>query len=129
MRHIKTILTLLTFLFLVDGCVPDENDVGVVADYPNVKKSEKFYSPDKRRYVTIYETVFDSTESKTQVVLNFETTGAGIYSVKGINKGLKVYWADNSTIVIETKKEYESRQKLEQVQSFDDLIKINYIDK
>lgn len=56
-------------------------------------------------------------------------TGAGIYSVQGIHKDIKVSWADNSTLVIETKKEYVSRQKLEQVQSFDDRIKINYIDK
>ncbi len=127
MRNLNTILTLLSFLLIVGGCTSNKNDRDGMKDNPNIKKSEKVYSPNKRYYATIYETILDSTESNTQVVLNFVTTGAGIYSVKGINKNIEVYWVDNSTIVIKTNEEYEPQQKLDQVQSFDNFIKIKYI--
>lgn len=130
MKYLRTFGFLLMLVVFFDNCVPDENDVGIVAEDPTTRKSEKFYSPDKRCYVTIYEVVFDSTETKTHLVMTFEKTsvktGAGIYSVQGIHKDIKVSWADNSTLVIETKKEYVSRQKLDHVQSFDDEININY---
>jgi hypothetical protein len=86
------------------------------------------YSPDKRCSVEIYEAGLDSIDCSTQVIVNFKNTGAGIYSVNGINRGIKAYWKDNSTIVIETFKKYEATQKMPQIQSFSDIVKVEYIE-
>ncbi len=129
MKYFKTFVFLLFLLLGFDNCVPDENDVGHADNNFYKKTSEKFYSPDKRCYATIVEHGLDSTEANTQVLLTFDRTGAGIYFVYGIHKDLKVNWADNSTIIIETKEEYKSSQKSSEVKSFSDKIKINYIYK
>lgn len=129
MKYFKTSIKLFVLLFLVDSCIPDNSNIGIAEDTFYEKISEKFYSPDKRYFVTIVEHGLDSTEANTQVLMTFEKTGAGIYTIKGIHKELKITWTDNSTLSIETKKEYVSMQKLNNVQSFDDQIKINYIAK
>src|ERR1044071_6243358 len=67
---------------------------------------QKEYSPDKSKNVEVYEAGLDSIECTTQVMLNFKNSGSGVYSLQGINKGVKAYWKNNSTIVIETSKNY-----------------------
>lgn len=116
-------------LLVFDNCVPDENDVGHADGNFYKKTSDKFYSPDKRCYATIVEHGLDSTEANTQILLTFAKTGAGVYGVKGIHKDLEVFWKDNSTLVVETKADYQSLQKWPQIQSFDDIVKVEYITK
>jgi hypothetical protein len=89
------------------------------------------YSPDKRCYFTITEFGVDSNDinASTQLLVNFKRTGSGVYSVRGIDKKLKAYWKDNSTITIETFKAYKADQKWPQVQSFNDIIRIEYLEK
>ncbi len=122
-------LIIISFLVLLTNCVQDNNDNGNINQDFYSKTLAKVYSPDKRFFATIVEHGLDTTVANTQIIITFDKTGAGIYTVKGIHKDLKVIWLDNATITIETKKEYNSLQKLTQVQSFDDNIKINYADK
>ena len=56
-------------------------------------------------------------------------TGSGIYAIPGIDRKLKAYWKDNSTIVIETLKAYEDDQKRTEAQSFDDKVRIEYVER
>lgn len=80
----------------------------------------KFYKTD--------EAGLDSVDCATQVIVNFNNSGAGVYSVQGINKEIKAYWKDNSTIVIETSKNHKETQKVQQVQSFNNIVKVEYIE-
>ena len=132
----KSKLLILPFLSLLAcGPSPGETWKNRIEEHQNnpsgdfyKNTSEKFYSPDKRCYATIVEHGLDSTEANTQVLLTFDKTGAGVYTVKGIHKNLKVSWKNNSTLVIETKKDFRSLTKWPQIQSFDDIIKVEYIE-
>jgi hypothetical protein len=90
---------------------------------------QKEYSPDNSKNVEVYEAGLDSVECSTQVIVNFKNNGSGVYSVQGNNKGIKVYWKDNSTIVIETFKNYNTTQKLSEIQSFGEVVKVEYVEK
>ena len=118
----KTILYLI-LCFLLASCEIDNKSTKVFNRQIQVQ-----YSPDKRRSVEVYESGLDSVDCATQIMVNFKNSGSGIYSVNGINKGIKAYWKDNSTIVIETFKKYEATQKMPKVQSFSDIVKIEYIE-
>src|SRR5688500_16721454 len=122
MKHIKTIL--FSLIIFVTACSsPNGSPVQeITGGDMNIKTIQTSYSPDKRCYFTIKEYGTDSTRSNTQLLLNFKTTGSGVYSVRGINKDIKARWKDNSTIIIETRKEYISDQKYPQVQSFSDIV-------
>jgi len=109
--------------FLFSGCGIDNNS-GKTFN----RQIQFQYSPDKRRSVEVYEAGLDSVDCSTQVIINFKHSGGGVYSINGINKGIKAYWKDNSTIIIETFKKYEATSKMPQVQSFNDVVKIEYIE-
>lgn len=86
------------------------------------------YSPDNKRKLTITESG-DENSAVTQILIEFENGGgAGVYATNGINLGIRTYWKDNNAIVIETKKNYLALQKWEQVQSFKDIVKVEYIE-
>lgn len=98
------------------------------------KEEKHFYkqlsesrSPDSKRLLSLAESGTDENNSSTQVSITFESSGAGVYAANGINLGIKTFWKDNSTIVIETKKDFTVLQKWEQVQSFQDVVKVEYI--
>jgi hypothetical protein len=121
----------LSLIIFLSACTSQNGSPGqeMTDDYMNIKTLQTSYSPDKRCHFTIKEHGTDSLYSYTQLLLNFKTTGSGVYSVRGINKDLKARWKDNSTIIIETRKEYISDQKWPQVQSFSDIVTIEYIEK
>jgi hypothetical protein len=86
-------------------------------------------SPDNKRKLILIESGTDESDGYTQVQIQFEDSGSGVYAPNGINLGVKTYWKDNHTIVIETKKEFRATQKWEQVQNYQDIIKVEYIEK
>jgi hypothetical protein len=86
------------------------------------------FSPDNKRQLTITESGTDETYCSTQVFIQFEKSGAGVYAANGINLSIATYWKDNNTIVIETKKEYLTSQKWETIQDFRDILKVEYIE-
>jgi hypothetical protein len=85
-------------------------------------------SPDNRRKLTLTESGTDENYAATQVLIQFEQSAAGVYAANGINLGIKTYWKDNNTIVIETKKDFVVLQKWEEVQSFQDIVKVEFIE-
>jgi hypothetical protein len=48
----------------------------------------------------------DENSALTYVAINFKQASGGIYAVRGVNLDIRAYWKDNSTIVIEPKKDY-----------------------
>lgn len=86
-------------------------------------------SPDNKRKLILIESGIEGGDGYTQVQIQFEDSGSGVYAPNGINLDIKTYWKDNNTIVIETNKEFRATQKWEQVQNFQDIIKVEYIEK
>lgn len=99
-------------------------------------KEEKYFfnqlsearSPDGKRLLSLAESGTDENYCSTQVVITFENSGSGVYAVNGMNLGIKNYWKDNNKIVIETKKSFVAHQRWEQVQSFQDIVKVEYVE-
>jgi len=117
---------LLSVSFL--SCMDEDNSGVADPNYSsNTLSTQK--SPDGKRTLSLIERC-NSNSCGTQVVINFGVTGSGVYAVQGKNLGLKTYWKDNNTIVIETKKAYlDDHQKWRQVQSFGNVIKVEYVEK
>jgi hypothetical protein len=67
-------------------------------------------------------------EAITYVVLLLENNSGTIYWAKGEKLPIKAYWKDSHTVVIETKSAYEYREKYQQVRSYDEVVKIEYIE-
>lgn len=87
------------------------------------------YSPDKSRKVTVTESGTDPNHLVTQVFVHFRGAGGSVYSAPGSNLGIRVYWKDNSTLVIETAKDLPASTRHEQVQSFDDIVMVEYLER
>lgn len=129
--------TLVLLYLSVFGCITGCDFIESSSANENLAGSSSFrtiqtsYSPDKRCYFTVSESGLDSNDidASTQILLNFKMTGSGIYAIRGIDRKLKAYWKDNSTIVIETFKAYEDDQKRTEAQSFDDKVRIEYVER
>jgi hypothetical protein len=88
----------------------------------------EIYSPDNKRKLIIGETSDGADNPQTQVFIYFGKESGGIYAANGINLDIKVYLKDNSTVVIETKKDYTVITRYKLVQSFQDIVRIEYIE-
>ena len=121
--YLRSTIFYLLLLFLLFSCDVDTGQSKVFN-----RQIQFQYSPDKKSSLEIYEAGIDSVDCATQVIVKFKNAGAGVYSVTGINKGIKAYWKDNSTIVIETFKKYKQTQKEQQVQNFNNIVNVEYIE-
>ena len=84
-------------------------------------------SPDGKRRLRITQSG-DKHSASTCVVLEFPNSSGGIYGIQGIRPDVKAFWKDNHTVVIETKKEYETGMLHRKVSSYGDVIAIEYIE-
>jgi hypothetical protein len=65
----------------------------------------------------------------TYVVILLENAGSGtIYCARGEKLPIKAYWKDNHTVIIETKSTYQYHDKCQQVRSYGEVFKIEYIE-
>jgi hypothetical protein len=65
----------------------------------------------------------------TYVIILLENAGSGtIYCARGEKLPIKAYWKDNHTVVVETKSTYQYHEKYQQVRSYDEVFKIEYIE-
>ncbi|HEY8897022.1 MAG TPA: hypothetical protein VIM79_19500 [Niastella sp.] len=86
------------------------------------------YSPDNKRKIIVRETNILNHSVTTYIDIQFERSGTSVYIVEGDNLDINSYWKDNNTIIIETRKEYVAKSKHgEQYQSFDDVVKVQYV--
>ena len=91
----------------------------------------KALSPDNKCTLTITESGTDETYCSTQIFIEFKGSGGGgggVYAANGMNLSIKAYWKNDKTIAVETKKDYLVLQKWEQVQNFQDIINVDYIE-
>jgi hypothetical protein len=94
---------------------------------PKHFEQQETTSPDGKRTVRVTQWS-DGKHASTQVTLQFPTAGGAVYATSGIHPEVKAWWKNNSTIVIQTKKEYEADEQVKQVRSFDDVISIEYVE-
>lgn len=85
-------------------------------------------SPNRKHRLIVLESGINKENAVTQVSLNTPNGGAGVYVVKGIYSGIKAYWKDNQSIIIETKKDYEVQSQCRQLQIFNDVFSIEVIE-
>lgn len=127
----KRILPLIIILFTL-SCrnAPFLSDTH--PDPAGIKTLSRSISPDGKKLMTVKEICAepnDTVNCHTQVFMDFGNTGSGVYAVAGINRGIKAKWKDNNTIVIETKKKYSPTQKWPKVQSFNQIVLVEYIEQ
>jgi hypothetical protein len=60
--------------------------------------------------------------------IQFATANTPIFSTNCVNPNIKASWKANSTIVIETKKDYIVITKHKQIRGFEDNVNIEYIE-
>ena len=94
---------------------------------PKHFEEQEATSPDGKRHLRVTQWSSGKNAS-TYVTVHFPTANGSVYALNGICTDIKAWWKDNSTIVIETKKEYEANTQSKQVRSFDDVITIEYIE-
>lgn len=95
---------------------------------PKHFEEQEARSPDGNRKLRVMQWS-DGKHASTYVAVHFPTASGTVYRTSGIRPDIKARWKDNSTIVIETKKEYEANTQNKQVRSFDDVITIEYIER
>ncbi|RYE22113.1 MAG: hypothetical protein EOP45_08700, partial [Sphingobacteriaceae bacterium] len=96
-----------------------------ISTYPKPKHFEEqetvSVSPDGKRRLRVTQWS-DRKHDSTYVTVEFPTANGAVYATSGICADIKAWWKDNSSIVIETKKEYTVNTQHKQVRSFDDVI-------
>lgn len=95
---------------------------------PKYYKEQEATSPDGKRSLRVAQW-YDGNYASTYVAVHFPTGSGAVYETSGIHPDVKALWKDNSTIVIETKREYTANAQHRQVRSFDDVINIEYIER
>jgi hypothetical protein len=97
---------------------------------PKHSKNSEVVSPDAKRRIYISEWMHNNGEqANTSVNISFKTSSGGIYAVEGIWPELNAFWKDNNTVVIETDKDYTILSQYHLMQSFDDVVKVEYVER
>ena len=110
---------------IVEGTTIVEGTM-IISTGPKPKHLEEseVISPDGKRKLVVTQWS-DGKNSSTYVVIMFPTVNGPVYGVNGIHD-VKAFWKDNSTIVIETRKDSLTSHQVREVRSFDDVILIEY---
>lgn len=95
-------------------------------EYFSTRPAE-FNFPDCIRRVMVRSNGIDKS-ALTEVSIILKGGSGCIYCAAGENLPIKAFWKDKSTVVIETKNEYGVSIRHDQVSSFDDVIKIEYVE-
>lgn len=64
----------------------------------------------------------------TYIIIELKGVSGSIYGALGEKLPIKTYWKDDRTVVVETKKEYQFLNKHNQVSSYGDIVKIEYVE-
>lgn len=94
---------------------------------PKHLEEQEAISPDGKRRLRVTQWS-DGKNASTYVVIEFPTASGAVYGTNGIRPDVKASWKENSTVVIETKKDYPANTQYREVRSFDDVITIEYIE-
>jgi hypothetical protein len=87
----------------------------------------EYRSPDGKRGV-ITRSNGIGKDASVEVSVQLGGGSGCVYHLRGAGFLVEAYWKDNSTITIKTKKDHLAETKHEQVSSFDDVVKIEYLE-
>jgi len=93
---------------------------------PKHFEEQRATSPDGKRKLRVVQWS-DGKNASTYVDVIFPTASGPVFGMSGIHN-VKAFWKGNSTIVIEVPKDDTAITQHKQVQSFDDVITIEYIE-
>lgn len=95
---------------------------------PKQYKEDSVTSPDGLRRLIVIQ-YDDGVNATTSVLLQFANGASGpIYAAKGLRPAVTAYWENNTTVCIQTRQEYDAMPRYRQVRSFDDKVKIQYVE-
>ena len=90
-------------------------------------KEQETISPDGKRRLVLTEWS-NGKRASTCVLLIFPAASGTVLRTNGIRPDIKASWKDNSTILIETKKDCPVNMQHKEVRSFNDVISIEYVE-
>lgn len=93
---------------------------------PLMYEDERIKSPDDKRVVSITQHSIDGKTGVTMIQVILTRTSLPIYQLNELNGNIQAYWKDNNTIVIQIPGNVNAVVQYKTVQSFDDVIKIEY---
>jgi len=93
---------------------------------PKHLEEQEVISPDGKRKLRVTKWS-NRKHASTKVEILFTVESGVVYSTNGI-RDVKAYWKNNSSIVIETGKEFMANTQYREIRSFDDVITIEYIE-
>ncbi|TKC02379.1 hypothetical protein [Pedobacter cryotolerans] len=64
----------------------------------------------------------------TYIVIELKGGSGTIYAALGEKLPIKTYWRNDNTVVVETKSDYEILNKYNQVSSYGDIVKVEYVE-
>jgi len=96
---------------------------------PLIYESEMIWSPDDKRRLSITRQSIDGKSGYTLVGINFTRASINIYQVDELNSNIKANWKDNNTVRIQTQRNINAVVQYKTVQSFDEVINIEYINE
>jgi hypothetical protein len=109
--------------------LPNRNK-SVIINSPDVahKMLAEIYSPDNKRKITVRETSMLNHAVMTNVDIQFGLSGASVYMAEGVNLDINIYWKDNHTLIIETRKDHLVKSKHgKQYQCLNDVVNVEYV--
>jgi hypothetical protein len=109
-----------------DGIITETVQISV-GPKPVHFNQREVLSPDGKRRFNITEWG-DGKHPSTFVTVCFDKASGPVYGANGLYPDLNAFWRDNNTIVIQIKKNYVSGLKHRKVQSFDDIIFVEYME-
>lgn len=92
---------------------------------PKHYKERKETAPNGKLSFTLTEYT-SGKQSSTDVSIDFPETRIQIYHAEGIHPDINAFWKDNNTICIETLKQYTTLPKYKKVESYGDIVFIEY---
>jgi hypothetical protein len=120
------ILLIISMLLLLGGCLDDEDRPYPATNTPfTVKKIFEAQSPDAKKRIEVKE-MDDSASCYTQVCIDFGGSVECVYAPDGCALGIRTFWKDNNTIIIETKKRYKADQKNSKTQFMGYIVNVEY---
>ena len=93
---------------------------------PLIYESERIKSPDEKRLLDITRQSDDGKSGVTTIHVILTRTSLPIYQLNEFNANIKAFWRDNNTVVIQTPANLMAVVQYNTVQSFNDIINIEY---
>lgn len=107
-----------------DGIIVETVEI-IVGPKPQHHHHRTIPSPDGQRSLYITEWS-DGRQASTGVGISFKTASGGIYEAEGIHPDIDAFWKDNHTVLIQTSKSYTVHGQCRKIESFGDVVSIEY---